>query len=197
MSGYQISNNVPTYFIPNGQQELGQTQVNFLLDRMNKPTETFISPASTSFTVALTCEQILTGFTTINPIAGGGTVRFPVGSDLFDCIQKRVYAQQGITVNESPFANASGNVLTNPNRSLIRQEFLQLQDGFSLRFALYNNCGGTLTITQAVGDATLIPNNNGGNNTMPTNKVNNMVFTVINANTKTMAVNFEGTSSFN
>jgi len=194
MSGYQIANNIPTYFIPNGQQELGQTQVNFLLDRMNKPTETEVAG---TLPITLTPEQILNGFVTVLTASATGAVRFPLGSDLFDAIQKKVYAQQGITVNASPFANGVNGVLTNPNRSIVRQEFLQLQDGFSVRFALLNKSGFELTFIRIPGDTTMIPNNLGANNTMPTNKVNNMIFTVIDATTKTMAVNFEGTNMFN
>ena len=196
MSGYQIANNIPTYFIPNGQQELGQTQVNFLLDRMNKPTESTISPILYPFFYTLTCEQVLNGFVSISPIGGAGTIRFPIGSELFDCLQERVYAQQGITVNPNP-STTVGTLLANPNRSLVRQEFLQLQDGFSIRFALYNNCGGNLTLTPTVADTTLIPSATGGGlNVMPTNKVNNMVFTVIDAANKIMAVTFESSNNF-
>jgi hypothetical protein len=193
MSGYQISNNVPTYFIPNAQQELGQSQINFLMDRMNKPTETSILANTTR---TLTCDEVLNGFVTLSPNGGPLTVQFPVGSELFDCIQEKVYGQQGILVNEGPF-RASGSILGNPNISIARQAYFQLTDGFSVRFAIYNRTGNTVTFNEFPADATLIPNNNGANNTMPTNKVNNMVFTVLDAATKTMAVNFEGANNFN
>lgn len=129
MSGYQIPNNQPNYFIPNGQSELLQQQVDFLLNGFSKPTETEHVVSGTT-DLYLECEECLQGFVVVSGTATV-TLYLPTGADLFDCLQSNIYGNQSILVNP-PAVN--------------RVNYFQLTRGFGMKLKIFNNTSNTLTI---------------------------------------------------
>jgi len=180
MSGYQISNNVPNFFIANSQQELIYTQLGFLQNNFFKPTQVVLDVADTEATggfsavYSASCSDLLCGFVACSGNAGGAAaIRLPVGSDLYDCLQVKVYGQQGITVNPPA-----------PNRV----EFFQLLPGFTYRCKVYNNTVNTLLPVITPGDMTLSINSS-NTITIPDTQVGVLDFTVLSESQKTMTVN--------
>jgi hypothetical protein len=149
MSGYQIANNVPNFFIPNAQQELVLTQLDFLLNTYQKPAEHVFSAATG--TVTLTAQQVLDGLVVLEAGIGGAVaVQLPTAAAIFNELQARVFGQQNITANEIPTA--------------VRTNFFGLTRGFNFQTKIINLAGGAatiasvdanLTVTQVAAAATL------------------------------------------
>ena len=129
MSGYQISNNQPNYFIPNGQSELLQQQVDFLLNGFSKPTETEHVVAGTT-NLYLECEECLQGFVVVSG-TGAVTIYLPTGADLYDCLQANIYGNQSILVNP-PAVN--------------RINYFQLTRGTGMKLKIFNNTNAVINI---------------------------------------------------
>ena len=180
MSGYQIPNNIPNFFIANGEQQLLQTSVNFLQNGFVKPTERQITtgPATVAY-MTVTADQLLDGFvaaTGPNVVVSPATVQLPLGSVIFDAVQARVYGQQGITVNP-PVTN--------------RIEYLGLTAGFTFTCKVYNNTSATLSFQITAGDSTLSINgaDAAGLGTIPIGQVGILNFSVLAPGEKRMTVN--------
>ena len=132
MSGYQIANNVPNFFIPNAQQELVLTQLDFLLNTYQKPAEHVFSAATG--TVTLTAQQVLDGLVVLEAGIGGAVaVQLPTAAAIFNELQARVFGQQNITANEIPTA--------------VRTNFFGLTRGFNFQTKIINNAGGVATFS--------------------------------------------------
>jgi hypothetical protein len=179
MSGYQIPNNIPNFFIANGEQQVMLTSINFLQNGFAKPTERQITtgPATVAY-MTVTADQLLDGFvvaTGPNVAVGTATVQFPLGSVIFDAVQARVYGQQGITVNP-PVSN--------------RAEFFGLTAGFTFTCKVYNNTSALLAFQVTAADSTLTINQTDvATTTIPIGQVGVLNFTVLAPGEKRMTVN--------
>jgi len=181
MSGYQIPNNVPNFFIPNGQTEILTTQVGFLQNGFWNPTEQLASSGATGLVIA--ASQVLSGMVTMTGANIGSAYNaiLPTGIALYNALQAKVYGQQSILVNPNP-SNTSGSILANPNQSITRQEFLQITPGFSATCYFYNNAGGAATFIVTPGDSTLSLNA-GGDTAIPSQGVGIITFVCKTAGT--------------
>ncbi len=160
MSGYQISNNVPNFFIPNAQQELVLTQLGFLLNTYQKPSEHAVAGTGT---VVLTAQQVLDGLIVLELVGAGGavTVNLPTAAAIFNELQARVFGQQSITVNQ-PAIN--------------RTNFFGLTRGFNFQTKIINLAGGAATIAST--DANLTVTQVAAAATLPTDHAASINFVV-------------------